>query len=406
MIMTRVSWLTVLLGMLVFLQAMSVTAADLTPVDFSQGWPVRPVADEPPLEATLATRVIWTLDCGEDSEPLVGRLQHATMGQEGRLFLADSQMGHILQISPAGQVEALRGRRGEGPGEFNGLHRVVQLPDGRLGAVGGASAPAFIIGTRGELVFIDRNDEPAGTWMIGGDPGTVPTTAVRDVRPAGERLLAVTDRTVVSPPRMTNVRELSLLAAPDGARTVLVRQLWDSEFRDFSWHEADHFDALAYGRCDLSLDGQIAFAPERDRWLVAVGEPGGAGEIWQRSLSGVKRSAAEREAAREDLGAPFEMSQTSEHHPLIRRVRWRPDGRLWVEPWGVEPRAGCVACFDEFSTDGHLLRRVHVAADAQVEHGRPQLLGDGRMVWFEGFEWRDEAFEGAPRVCLLEVVES
>jgi hypothetical protein len=44
-----------------------------------------------------------------------------------------------------------------------------------------------------------------------------------------------------------------------------------------------------------------------------------------------------------------------------------------------------------------------VAADAQAEHGRLQLLGDGRMVWFEGFEWRDGDFEGAPRVCLLEV---
>jgi hypothetical protein len=34
MIMTRVSWLTVLLGMLVFLPAMSVTAADHAPRRF------------------------------------------------------------------------------------------------------------------------------------------------------------------------------------------------------------------------------------------------------------------------------------------------------------------------------------------------------------------------------------
>ena len=179
---------------------------------------------------------------------------------------------------------------------------------------------------------------------------------------------------------------------------------WVSGFRDDSWQERDRFENLAHGRCDLAADGRIAFATERDRWRVAVGEPGGTGEIWQRSLPAVERTAAERETAREDLGVE-ELDRTCERQPLIRRIRWRPDGRLWVEPWGVAPRPGCMACFDEISADGGVLRRIHLAADVDAAHGHLQLLGDGRLVWYEGFGWREESFAGSPRVCLLDVEE-
>ncbi|MBD3221626.1 hypothetical protein GF314_10325 [bacterium] len=375
-------------------------AADLAPIALHDGWPVRDLPADPPEEVTLATEVVWTLDCGDQAETLVGRLRHAAAGHDGRLFLADTQMGHVLQISPEGEVEAARGREGEGPGEFKGLYRVMQLPDGRLGAVGGAPAPTFVIGLRGELVFIDADDDPASHWLVGGDPGSVPTTAVRDLRQAGGRLLVVTDRTQVSPPEMTQVRELSLLEAPDGARTVIARQLWTTAMDDVAFHERDQFSALAYGRCDLAADGRVAVAPERDRWLVAVGEPGGTGVVWHRPIAGPVRSDDQREAAREEQGVA-DLTQICERDPVIGRVRWRPDGRLWVEPRGVAPRPGCVACFDEITADGHLARRVHLAVDGAPEHGRLQLLPDGRMVWFEGFEWRDDAFEGAPRVRLL-----
>lgn len=69
------------------------------------------------------------------------------------------------------------------------------------------------------------DDDPAGIWLIGGDPGSVPTTGVRDLRQAGPRLLVATDRSVVSPPEMTQVREhgrLQLL--PDG------RMVWFEGF--------------------------------------------------------------------------------------------------------------------------------------------------------------------------------
>jgi hypothetical protein len=389
---------------LLLLCSVGYSTAGSVPVDFTTGWPVLDKPDEPPFEVTVTTEEIWRLDCGEDAEPLVGRLEHAAVGQEGRLYLADSQLGRVLEISASGKVEAVRGRMGEGPGEFKGVYRMVALPDGRLGAVGGATAPGIRVGTRGELVLVDGNDDPAGAWMLGGDPGTVPTTNVRDVRPAGNRLLVVSTHTEFSPPKSSDVRELSLSVAPDGARTVLARRLWTKAIGDVSFHERDQFEVYSYGRCDLASDGRIALALERDRWLVAVGEPDGGGEIWERSLAGVRRTEDELMAARKEQGVE-DIGQICDSHPLVRRVRWRPDGRLWVEPWGVEPRAGCVACFDEFSTDGRLLRRVHLSVDGQLEHGRLQILSDGRFVWFEGFERRDNGFTGTPRVSLLQVVD-
>nr|MEE4268395.1 hypothetical protein [Candidatus Krumholzibacteria bacterium] len=175
--------------------------------------------------------------------------------------------------------------------------------------------------------------------------------------------------------------------------------------RDLSWPETEQFETLAYGRFDLSSDGRIAFATERDSWAVAVGNLQGEGEIWRRPLPGTPRTSAEREAIREEMNAS-DLGQVSKHHPVIGRVRWRPSGHLWVEPWGVDPPPGHIASFDEFAKDGQLLRRVHIAAAFQPEHGHLQIINDGHLVWFEGFGYGDTTFEGQPKVYLLEVSEA
>lgn len=384
--------------LLVLLTFTAAHAGELPPIDTHAGWPVRELPAEAPAEVTLTPRVAWSLTFGEDSEPLVGRLQHAAPGRDGLVYLVDSQMGRVLQVSAAGEIETVRGRAGEGPGEFDGLYRAVELPDGRLGVVGGAAAPTLILGGRGDLVLIDDRDEPAGVWPLAGDPGTVPVVTIRDLRAAGERLLVVSDRSQVSPPLMIQIRELALVSAPEGAREVLARRLWTTEFTDRRWHERDQFEPYAYGRCDLSVAGRVAFAPTRDRWLLAVRELEGSGVVWRRPLVGVERGEAGRDEAREAMG---EQATVCDRDPVIGRVRWRPDGRLWVEPWGISPRPGCVACFDELTSDGELVRRVHLAVDGDPDHGTLHLMADGRLVWLEGFGRRDEEFVGEPRAVLL-----
>ena len=74
-----------------------------------------------------------------------------------------------------------------------------------------------------------------------------------------------------------------------------------------------------------------------------------------------------------------------DHEPLVGRVRWRPNENLWVEPFGVKPQEEAIACFDEVSSEGVLLRRVHVVVPGSKPEDELLLLEDGRFVLLSGF---------------------
>ena len=107
--------------------------------------------------------------------------------------------------------------------------------------------------------------------------------------------------------------------------------------------EEDYFEPFGFGRCDLSGTGRVAFAPERDPWKVAVRDPDGSGIVMERPWENVSRSGEEKDHVEKLLGG-HEACHALEYHPAVGRIRWRPDGRLWVEPMGIEPATGAFAC--------------------------------------------------------------
>ena len=377
--------------------------AELLPITPHTAWPTRPVPERAPAEVTLPLQQIWRLECGDNSEPLIGDIVSVAAAPDGRVLLVDGQLCHVLVVSAQGKVERTVGRCGDGPGELTGAFRAVSLPDGRMGIADGGDAPGIKFGARGNIVILDRDDLPAGELMAGGDPGGVPVCVPRDVRSATGRVLAVTYRAQVQPPKMTSVLELSLLDAASGEREIVARQLHSLALGQPVTDERDTYEPFASGRCDLSATGRLAMAPERDRWLVAVREVDGAGFVLERPWRSVDRGPAAKEEARRQLGS--DTAHIFETEPAIGLVRWRPDGHLWVEPLGAELPPGVVACFDEFTPDGALVRRVSLAVPGAAADARLLVLEDGRLALLEGFgrEPSEEAGDLAPAVTLLEV---
>jgi hypothetical protein len=375
--------------------------AELLPLAPHTAWPTRPVPERAPAEVTLPLQQIWRLECGDNTEPLIGDIVSVAAGPDGRVLLVDGQLCHVMVVSADGKVERTVGRCGNGPGELTGAFRAVTLPDGRMGIADGCDAPGIQFGTRGNIVILDRDDLPVGELMAGGDPGGVPVCVPRDVRSAAGRILAVTYRAQVQPPKMTSVLELSLLDAASGEREIAARQLHTTDMTEPAINERDAYEPFASGRCDLSATGRLAMAPERDRWLVAVREGDGTGFVLERPWRSVGRSAAAREEARRQLGS--DTSRIFETEPAIGLVRWRPDGHLWVEPLGAELPPGVVACFDEFTPNGALVRRVYLAVPGAAADARLLVLEDGRLALLEGFgrEPSEDAGDLAPAVTLL-----
>lgn len=309
----------------------------------------------------------------------------AAPGLDGRVLLVDAQMERVLVVSPSGTIERLVGKPGEGPGEISGAYRAVQLADGRIGVAAGAEQLTFAFGTRGEIVFYDRSDRPDGVLAVAGEPGDVPMSVVRELRHAGGRILVATYRTRISPPRFIAIRELILLEPVTGTREVIARDLYPSALDDIMAREQDLFEPFASGRCDIDPVGRVAYAPERDRWLVAVREPDGSGFVVERSWLPVRRSPEAMERIEELLGGG-DRCHPLDHEPAIGLVRWRPDGCLWVEPVGARLPVGAVACFDELAPDGSLRRRVYLEVSGGTDPGHLELLEDGRILLFEGFD--------------------
>ena len=333
---------------------------------------------------TVTLHAVWRLDCGEDADPVVGKIVSAAPGLAGRVLLVDSQLCQVLVIGPEGDVERTVGRCGEGPGELSGAYRALQLADGRIGIAGGIAAPGLQFGGQGRVVLLDEEGVPAATWRVGGEQDGVPICSLRELRHAAGHVLAVTARKTGTPPKFVDIREVSLIDPVDGARTVILRDLQTDDMTQ-ALQERPTVEPLASDRSDVSACGRVALAPERDRWLVVVRNPDGSGLALERPWAFVARSAADITQVRRALGDPAEYIEVLEDHPAIGRLRWRPDGCLWVEPGGPTDAPGAFACFDEISATGELLRRVRVVVPNAAEDDELLLLEDGRFVLLRGF---------------------
>lgn len=380
----------------------SAALAELPIIEPYHSWPIIQAPADPPRHETLTLEPIWQLDCGEDAEHLIGKIASAAPGLDGRVLLVDRQLCQVMVIGIDGELEKTVGRCGEGPGEFEGCYRALQLPDGRVGVATGTGSPDIMWESQGKVILIDKVGDPAGVWLAGGDPGDTPLTSVRAMRYAGGEVMTVTQRIQYSQPIWRTIREIGLLDSATGERTSVVRTVREADVQDKDT-EFTIFEPMAHGRADVNAQGQIAMAPERDRWQLAIREPDGSGLVIERPCEALKRTEEEQEEVKLMLGnGAFDIAST---HPLIRRIRWRPDGNLWVEPWGVKPADGAIACFDEIGPAGGYLRRVHLVVSGAEQDDQLLLMEDGRFVLLRGFGEVDEGEDEkvTTEIMLLEL---
>ncbi|MBT3317368.1 hypothetical protein HN388_05235 [bacterium] len=364
--------------------------AEVLPIEPHREWPTRQVAPSSPNVETLTPELLWRIDCAAQVDPLIGRLTAAAPGLNGNVLLVDRQMSQVLVVNSDGVIERVVGQKGEGPGEISGAYRALQLADGRIGIVNGIAAPYTMFGARGDIVFLDKQSDPAGVLFAGGDPGSMPICSVRDMRFIEGKILSITTRSLVSPPTITLLLEMSLLDTSSDERKVIARNVKLMDINDYTPRESDAFELFSGGRSDIDKSGRIAWAVERDNWAVAVREIDGTGFILQREWSPVERTEEMKDKAFEPLGGRRKDAQLFDYEPAIKRIRWQAGGKLWIEHYGAELIPGSVACFDEVSVEGELLRRVYISIPDAATSSRLDILEDGRMVLFEGFGSSDE----------------
>lgn len=385
-----------LLRCAVILGAVALNNSPSLSEDIWAEWPSFEAADSAPAEIILQLKNVWHLDCGDGSEELVGRITDAASGLNKYVLLLDSQLYHVLVVSPAGNIEQVLGQKGEGPGDWPGAYRVLQLPDGRIGVGDGVQPFTFKFGGTGNIVFLDQDGLPAGVWNGVSDRTAKPMCSIRELRSSSGHVLVASQGTTFGKSGVVSVEELAIFDPGDGQSVVVSRRESVDDMSSQVISELEGFEPFSHGRCDISNLGRVAFAPYRDKWFVVIRESDGTGFSISRELEPIKRTEAAKSTMRKKLGCTDDTDVCSvldtEH--LVGRIRWRPDGNLWVEPFGVKPTQGAVACFDEFGPDGDFLRRVQVAVPVTRPGDELLVLADGRFLVLSGFDESEEDGRG------------
>lgn len=375
--------------------------ADIPALEPHAGWPVRTVDSACPAEIGVVATPVWRIDCGADSEPVIGRIVAAASGLDDAVLLVDSQLSRVLVVDGGGEIVRCVGTEGEGPGELTGAFRAAQLSDGRFAIADGAEQPTAKLGGRGRVVLLDGQLQPAGELLVGGDPGKMPVCTVRELRYSGDAILAATYRYQVVPPQVVSVLELSLVDSRSTQREVLARRVYSTGFGETVTREADAFEPFSGGRCDISRTGEVAYATDRDEWSVAIRFADGNGLWLKREWPRTKRIGSELEDVYRAYGGP-ESVEAVPWRPVIKSIAWRPSGTLWVEAEGAPVRDDSVASYDEFSATGEWLARIFIAIPDAADAPQIELLSDGRIVVLEGFGRNAGGTEQelSPRVTL------
>lgn len=373
---------------------------DLTNLSPERSWPVIDLPEASTETHHLMLRKLSRIECGDHSEIVIGEVVGVSAAASGHVLLVDSQLCQAVLAAENGDIEAVFGRCGEGPGELSGAYRAIQLSNGLIGIADGGPAPMIKFGARGNVELFDLHGAYASQLLAGGEPGAVPLCVIRDLRCNGGLVLASTYRGLVQPPRMNSVLELNLVDPSNGSREVVARTVHSLALGQPVRDEADAYEPYASGRCDISAGGMIAYAPERDEWRIAIRRADGTGVVLQRRWSPRMRSDAVKSAIRSELGASDAKVYGAE--PAIGRVSWRPNGSLWVEPAGVPVPGDAFACFDEVSVAGAVNRRIYLHAEGARVGDEYFLLSDGRVAILEGFGGHDGGAATAPAVVLYD----
>lgn len=291
-------------------------------------------------------------------------------------------MNQALEIDSEGLVVRVYGSQGEGPGETTGAFDLCQLSDGRVAIMEGSPARTMTMSGQGKIHVLPPNGDPLEVWRPADEKVAGEFPNLRAVRLSGKRILVGYQLTQVSPPEMTWTNHLILLDEDGHQLALLGEKVFVTNFSETTNRESDEHEPFSGGRFDIDAAGRVAMVPDRDLYRVVVRNIDGSGFQLEMPANNCKRAQEVIDEMVESNSAGPYIFEALPNKPEINRVRWRPNGSLWVEhctsqndlPENVFIR------FDEFDETGVFRRQVAVKVPGNPKTDRLLLLSDGRFV--------------------------
>ena len=321
------------------------------------------------------------------AEHIFGAISGIAVDRQGRIYATDLQQVHVAVFSPAGTLLTVIGRKGQGPGEFEGPSGPALAPDGALyvrdisGVARFVVDPATALATRHDRnfrgpLFPDWMSRRASRVDAAGRVHH-PVSEWRDGQLVRHRYLRYSaqgtfiDTLHVPPYENTPEPTASIRTSPNGGR--MVRGL-------------NHVPFAAIPVWEVTPAGTVISGDGRSYLLVETDATGRIVRRFERSvplaqIPASERADSARALARRIDSLPVPITQPSVRgvpadvkaqrlpttYPAYMAVFVADDGRVWVRRWPPPGRRG-ESFFDVFDPAGRHLGTVVLPVRLAAAH--------------------------------------
>ena len=303
--------------------------------------------------------------------------------RDGTIAVADRGARQVRFYDPAGHHLLTVGRRGRGPGEFEGLARLFLLPGDSVAAWDPNQQRLTVLSPDGTIARVEPLALPgygAAVDAVFADGSLVAHRGIDPFQPhasaEGQRRLPVVH--MVRPAGQTQWRALEGMP---GLEEVVVRD-----------ERGSGTSALLFGRRHVAAAGRARwYTGDTDRFSITVRAPDGTPvRVLQREHTPTRVSAAHLARAREELqqsrredaaAVPPWLARQAGDQPLPPHRETMPafdavledtDGRVWVRHYHFPSDAP--QQWSVFSSGGRLVAEAQTPARLQVQQIGPDWI--------------------------------
>ena len=356
---------------------------------------------------TLDLKELWRAG-GEDGEVLFGRIRGVVRHSNGEVYVLDNQLAQVEVFGPDGQHRRTLSRQGDGPGEVRQPIGLALLKDDLVGIASGFP---------GKMIRLKLDGTPVETRYPIGEPSDGNVGVMYSLNSGGGLLGATGSRLVMDSPENSYAERFLAISDAGGKDfTRILEQRTPLDMTGFDWDERadDYFD----GRWDLSSDGLLYVATERDRYVVSVFDRTGKLQLtFGCDLKPRKRTDKDKQQVNPMIIVSGVYSREQwdicDYDESIKRIMVNPDdGSIWVlTPNGAKEQPdGILETWDVFSPTGEFLRQAAIPLGNEIRDGSCYLGGDNLLLVVRGIgtsvmgDSREEAAEDETVIEPLEVI--
>ncbi|MBU1700777.1 MAG: hypothetical protein KJ970_20430 [Candidatus Eisenbacteria bacterium] len=327
---------------------------------------------------------IWRVG-GDQGDILFGTVTEATTDSDGNVYILDTQLCHVVVISPSGEYLRTISGEGDGPGEVRRPRDLVFLDDGTLGIL--ELFPA-------KFIKLSSSGEPRGILTVGGDadPQTGFTSASRCIYRGGTLMIAG-QRLVQTDTGQSRVMYLSRLNNIGAEVVRFCEATMVLNFEKLHFVERELEPGFFLGNA-VGPDGRVYSVQSWNKYAVDVYQPDGTLErIIERDFENRKRTEDELRRVNalfdaSDQNTPYEATREIEPcPPAISDLHVDSGGNLWVlNSRGAEnPVDGAMLSYDLFDPQGEYLEQVSIICDGDPAYDGLEFLPDERVLLIKGY---------------------